>query len=335
VSADRRGFFKDVLREVAGIAREIQDLRSGAEPESASPEAWEPPRPVPGTPARWTIDEEALRELTRDVGLESRIDDVLQTARPSIRLTPGGTGASRLGGSPDLPPRFEWPTWQDRELGFVAQLALDEVAAVHSDLPLPGEGRLLVFWDLDGRPSGLQADHRGSCRVLVLDDVSNLAPDDAHIPLLQPMPVELSRELVVPNPWGFAAEVLDLSTEEAGAWDNLRERLAGAHGVELEDASPDTFALHRLLGYQEEIGSEMEFDCELAASGLNADDYDVYFEVRTERTEAARDWRLLLQVSADDMLGTPNEVEFSRLYVCIRDADLLAGNFDGAWAILR
>jgi hypothetical protein len=79
----------------------------------------------------------------------------------------------------------------------------------------------------------------------------------------------------------------------------------------------------------------MEFDCELAATGLNADDYDVYFEVRTERTEAAREWRLLLQVSSDDTLDTPDEVEFSRLYVCIRDADLQAGNFDAAWAILR
>jgi uncharacterized protein YwqG len=281
------------------------------------------------------VDETALRELARDVGLESRVDDVLRMARPSIRLTPGGTGASRLGGSPDLPPDFEWPSWQDRRLGFVAQLALDEVAAVEPGVPLPNEGRLLVFWDLDGRPSGLQADHRGGCRVVVLADASNLEPDEAYIPLLRPMPIELSRELMVPSPWTFPTEALDLSTEEAGAWDNLRERLAAAQGVELEDASPETFALHRLLGYQEEVGSELEFDCELAASGLNADDYDVYFEVRTERTETAREWRLLLQVSADDTLATPRDVEFSRLYVCIRDSDLQAGNFDAAWAVLR
>jgi uncharacterized protein YwqG len=335
VSADRRGFFKDVLREVAGFAREIQDIRTGAEP-VFEPEAWEPPRPVQASPARWPVDEEALRALCRDVGLEGRTDDVVRMARPSIRLTPGGTGVSRLGGSPDLPPDFEWPTWEDRELAFVGQLALDEVAALEPTLPIPNEGRLLVFWDFEGKPSGVLPAHRGSCRVVVVDaDPTDLIPDDAHAQALRPMQVELSRELTVPSPWTFPAEALDLSTEEAGAWDTLRERLAEAQGVELEDASPDTFALHRLLGYQEEVGSELEFDCELAASGLDAGDYDVYYEVRTERTDAALEWRLLLQVSADDTMGTPGEGEFDRLFICIRDADLQAGNLDAAWAILR
>src|SRR5262245_15476446 len=196
-----------MLRGVAGLAKEIQSLRTPDDPGLSSPDAWEPPRPVPASPATWPVDEEALRALCNDAGLTGRADDVLRSARASIRLTPGGTGASRLGGSPDVPPDFEWPSWEDRELGFVGQLALDEVAAVDPALPLPTEGRLLFFWDFETRPSGLVPGHGGGCRVVLLDgDPSTYRPDPAYVRALRPMPVVLSRELMVPSPWGFQAE---------------------------------------------------------------------------------------------------------------------------------
>src|SRR5262249_27627208 len=104
--------------------------------------------------------------------------------------------------------------------------------------------------------------------------------------------------------------------------------------VELEDSSPDWFALHRLLGYQEELGRELELDCQLAAAGVVDDDYEAYFQQREEHESAARAWRLLLQLSSDEDLRTP-WAPFGRLYVFIRDDDLRARNFDAAWAILR
>jgi len=44
--------------------------------------------------------------------------DVLSLARPSIRLTANRVadgsleqGASRIGGTPDVPPQWDWPRW--------------------------------------------------------------------------------------------------------------------------------------------------------------------------------------------------------------------------------
>lgn len=340
-AADRRGFFKDLLREVADVAQELSSaLRAADDPALAEPELWPQPT-VPARPARGAVGEEELLALCREAGLEQRAADVRRLARTSVRLTaaaPGAdaVGASRLGGSPDVPPAFAWPTWDGRELAFLGQLDLARVAAVDADLPLPHEGLLLFFYDLEGRPSGLLAADRGSCRVVCLDARGDgLAPDEEHPPALQPMPLELSRELMLPGAWSFHAEELELSADEMDAWDELRERLARAQGVELEETSHETFALHRLLGYHEEIGREVEIECELASAGIDAGDASAYYEARLDHEAEARNWRLLLQLSADDDLGVSNDAGFDRLYVCIRDADLRTGDFGAAWAILR
>ena len=139
---------------------------------------------------------------------------------------------------------------------------------------------------------------------------------------------------MLPSAWSFAVEQLELSADETDAWETLRERVAGAQGVELEEASPDRLALHRLLGHHDEIGREVELDCELASAGVDADDVAAYYETRAEHETDAREWRLLFQLSADDALATPSD-DFDRLYICVRDAELRAGELDGAWAIRR
>jgi uncharacterized protein YwqG len=343
MAADRRGFFKELLREVAGVAQELSSAMRDVDEQvfaEAEPEDWTQAR-VRAVPARGSVGAEELLALCREAGLKQRAADVERRSRASIRLTRvpeegAAAGASRLGGSPDVPPGFAWPTWEDRELAFVGQLDLAQIAAVDPDLPLPPEGRLLFFYDLDRRPAGLNPAHRGSCRVVHLDArFDGLAPDERRTPALQELALELSRELMLPGAWSFLCEELELSPEEMDAWDELRERLAGAQGVELEETSADFFALHRLLGYHEEIGREIEVECELAAAGLEADDVSVYYDKRLEHEAAARTWRLLLQLTVDDDLGIPADAGFERLYICIRDADLRSGDFGAAWAILR
>ena len=330
---NRRGFFKELLREVAGVAQELSSI---AQPAPEEPEPWQPTPPVPARPATARVEDDELLALCGEAGLAHRADDIRRTVRASLRLTRGaGDGRSRLGGSPDLPAGFVWPTWQDRELGFLGQVDLADVAALDPALPLPRDRLLLFFYDLAGRPTGLDPGDRGSCRVVLVDAAADeLLPDELHEPILRPLPVVASRELMLPSAWSFHAEHLELSADEMDAWDILRERLAQAQGLELEESIPDRLALHRLLGYQDEIGREVELDCELAASGLDADDTSVYWESRSEHEEAAREWRLLFQLSADEDLGTPAE-DFDRLFICIREADVRAAKLDGAWAIVR
>src|SRR5437660_3738448 len=136
---DRRRFFKELLRGAAEVAQEVNSaMRFGLEPPVEEPEPWEPPPPRKAPPARETVSDDRLLELCRELGLEPRIGDVQPLGRRSVRLTAGGPDArSRLGGSPDVPAGFEWPTWQDRELAFLGQLDLAEVAATGCAAPLP------------------------------------------------------------------------------------------------------------------------------------------------------------------------------------------------------
>ena len=332
---DRRGFFKELLREAVDVVQDVSSALQSAN----EPEPWRPPPPIPARPSTQLVGDDTLVALCSEAGLDHRLADVRRTARASLRLTRAvGAGAelgrSRLGGSPDVPTDFVWPTWSGRELGFVGQIDLGAIAAVDAATSLPHAGLLLFFYDVATGPSGLSPAHRGSCRVvLVAARADELVADGRHAPL-RALPVEISRERTLPGAWSFAAEELDLSADEMDLWDELRDRLARAQGVELDETSADRVALHRLLGYQDEIGREVELDCQLASAGVDAEDVSLYFESRADHEAEARTWRLLLQLSADDSLATPDD-GFERLYVCIREPELRAGNLDGAWALLR
>lgn len=62
-------------------------------------------------------------------------------------------GASKLYGNPDVPENFEWPCIIDEDdiydLVFMCQINLWELAAVCPDSPLPKDGMLYFFYDLD------------------------------------------------------------------------------------------------------------------------------------------------------------------------------------------
>lgn len=64
-------------------------------------------------------------------------------------------GRSKIGGLPDAPPSFEWPTTDDAETGeptalpFLAQIRLEEVAPLDEEHALLSRGLLLFFFDLD------------------------------------------------------------------------------------------------------------------------------------------------------------------------------------------
>ncbi|HZU19832.1 MAG TPA: DUF1963 domain-containing protein [Gaiellaceae bacterium] len=328
---DRGGFFKEMLREVLNARASLNAaLESLNDPE---PDPWRPEPPRAAGPATALVDEARLVELARTAGLEHRVDDVRRTARAGVRLTPAAVpGQSRLGGTPLVPAGFEWPTWYGRELAFVAQIDLAEVAAAGVAGTLPREGLLLVFAELAATISGLAPEHAGSSRAVFVPPGVELV-HDARSPQLREVAVEPTRELQLPSAWSYLAEPLALEPDEADAWDELRALLAQEQGVELEDAGGGPIALHRLLGYQDENGREVELDCQLASSGIDAADVMRYYELRDEHEAGARRWRLLLQVTADETIRLGEGGE--RLFVCIRDDDLRAGRFDEVWALLR
>ena len=103
-----------------------------------------------------------------------------------IDLKPGSDvlplGASRLGGSPDMPAEFPWPKDGDeRSMAFFAQINLSELP--RGDWPAPKSGWLYVF--LGGE--GWEDDDLKECRVKVIHAegplTSRSLPDDREMPL--------------------------------------------------------------------------------------------------------------------------------------------------------
>jgi hypothetical protein len=74
-------------------------------------------------------------------------------------------GASRFGGSPDVPEVFLWPTRDGEPLTFLAQLDLTEVQAPD----LPATGWLLFFYDVARSPWGFDPRDAGGSRVVFMD----------------------------------------------------------------------------------------------------------------------------------------------------------------------
>jgi uncharacterized protein YwqG len=251
---------------------------------------------------------------------------------------PGGT---KLGGVPDVPPGFEWPDWRGGDLGFVGQIRLADVAALDGfdapgQTPLPPDGLLLVFFDLDMRPAGLRPADRGSCRVILVDGSSALAPAADRTAALAERAVGLSVELTLPSESAGLPDSLGLDPHDLDTWQQVREQLAELQGVEVEDRSFEWHALHRVGGWPDTTEGGMEADCQLVTNGIDLNAGERYFDPRVPELEAGADrWRLLLQVSSDDDLGASFGYPVGRLYVWIRDEDLRAARFDDVWAFVR
>jgi hypothetical protein len=80
------------------------------------------------------------------------------------------SGASRIGGLPDLPRSIQWPPYRGKKLPFLAQLHLTEVADVASSAKLPRDGWLYAFGlitnDPGPDPSPTVFVHRGPASEL-------------------------------------------------------------------------------------------------------------------------------------------------------------------------
>jgi uncharacterized protein YwqG len=340
---DRRSFFKQLLRGAAETAQEVtqafQDVQGfddGTQPDPFGLHVgsdWQQ-RAVPAPPATATATEDDLRRLAEMQGLATHVVELLQHATPSVRLTQtGASERTRLGGAPELPEGFEWPSWREQELAFVGQLDLEEIAALGVDTGLPKRGLLLVFGALDSRPSGLQPSDRGAVRFFHVDGELTVAPERETYP---PLPLALSVEVTLPSESAGLPPELGFGPFELDAWQRIREGLAELQGVELEDRSVEWHALHRLGGHPDTTEEGMQLDAQLAANGIDLNSGERWYHPRVaELEQGAKDWRLLLQVSTDDALGIQLGYPLGRLYAWIREDDLRAGRFDDVWTFVR
>lgn len=269
-----------------------------------------------GASAR-AADKERLRERCRSL------------AEAALQLRPTDDKVfSRLGGLPEMPAGFEWPTWNGRPQAFLAQLDLEEL---HRELHtcLPSAGKLYFFYDQEQAEWGFDPKDVGAWRVLhqPAGDVAlvehrapaGLAPEN----IFKPKRVKPQRIDVLPDqqrlpPQSVASDV------DIDDYEEVRDEAFAGH------------TRHQLFGFPSPVQNDgMEEECQYASNGVFVGDPEGYRNPRIpELKPGAAEWKLLLQLETDDdvdwMWG-----DAGTLYFWIRESDARRGDFSRVWMVLQ
>lgn len=233
--------------------------------------------------------------------------EVLGTlAAPSLVLTATGKpGFSKIGGAPELAADLTWPVGEKGARVFLAQLDLAEVASWGGLEWLPPTGRIYAF--ADDERAGF-ADH-----VVILASARELqAPPNAE-------PARGFRERRVEG----RAYTSFPSPEWLGV-DGIEGDQDGLDEFVIEPEPNKNQGMHRVGGFPSEIqGGRMSIECEHLSRGL---DFSHAKPIPDEIEEAAKSWRLLLQIDSDRELKM-NWWDSGRFYIFIREEDARAGDF--------
>jgi hypothetical protein len=187
-----------------GIADRRQDRL--APEELAGRLHWQANTPPPAPPGI----EEISRALTE--AAPRAASTLLALARPAIGLWPRSPpgdlppSASRLGGLPHAPNRWEWPTVGEEPMLFLGQIDCRDLRSLPGADLLPRDGVLAFFGDFDAVHGS--AFDGGDCAVYHWPDRAALRPVAPLLEILAPLPlcaVALRPLIDMPDP---ASEVV-------------------------------------------------------------------------------------------------------------------------------
>lgn len=280
------------------------------------------------------MDTTALLATLTQAGLSRIAPDLRQLARPSIRLTARQAseaaipaGASKLGGSPDLPAGTPWPTGKGAPLGFVAQIRLADVHGLEPAQALPASGLLSFFYDAKQETYGADPADRGGWQVLLLPDGAPLQRQQApaqvpasavyHACTLSP-----ALEWTLPQDPKLEQPTLGWTPAEQTQY----ETLLGS----FPSAADRAQAHNRMFGYADVIQDDMRLECALAAHGVSSTDDPRAAQL----APTAATWQLLLQVDSDPAAGM-RWASSGMLYFWIEMQALQQRQFDAVWTVLQ
>ncbi|GAC1461802.1 MAG: YwqG family protein [Chloroflexota bacterium] len=293
--------------------------------------------------------EEELRSLLAARGLDRVTDQLMALAAPTIRIYIQGTtdenlptGASKVGGLPDLPTGTDWPFWHEH-MAFIAQINMQETAPYDLEGALPSSGLLSFFWETNGEPLyaarwGLPEsapyhdrypDLERSWRVLYHDGppetfVRREFPDDVHEYCRFPAcAARFASEVTLPDANGAEIAQLHLTVAE-------REALIGLE-VEVNRGTWNDGG-HHLLGYPYSLLHSTLVECDMESRGIP---WRTWAKTTSaERLETAQDvsrrWRLLLQIDSSDTAAM-DWAGGGLVHYCIEHDALAGRDFSRAW----
>ena len=290
--------------------------------------------------------DELKRKLT-EAGLAAFADRLIQLARPCYRvvrtLLPEeqiGIGASKFGGSPDLPSGFAWPEASDikkpETMEFVGQIRLSDLPGPLLE-PVPENGMLSFFtrWS-EGRvfyfPEGTALQRTEGPHAQVAPAQSGFwqnlraefkrRPNVRHTYRAGSLKFEAALSPVDGNSSMF--EQLNHSEADSEAYFELCEAWRETDGAEVT-------LKHQMFGHASPVQNEMELECDFRRRNEKP-----RWDLPHDRfVSAARDWVLLLQVDSDDGKTGPGWMwgDLGIVYFWIHRQDLADRAFDRVIAI--
>ena len=269
--------------------------------------------------------------LLADPELQRVAAAIKQIAQPAVRLATSAAvhqqpGTSRLGGAPDVPAEFVWPTLRDQPLAFLAQFRLADFAKTALAAQLPASGMLWFFYDPSQQTFGADPNDRAGWQVLFHEDgaltptpVPTAMPPAAHYKAAK---LSFLPEITLPSRDTLA--ILDPSWQPAEL-DRYEQLLADAE-TQAERRQPH----HQLLGHPDQIQDEMHTQVALVSNGMTDSD-----DPRAaDALKSAANWQLLLQLDSDPHTAMAWG-SAGKLYFWIEQAALAAHRFDKTWCILQ
>jgi uncharacterized protein YwqG len=290
---------------------------------------------------------EEYRERLAQVGLAAYLEALVNLARPSARLLLDAegsqtTGASRLGGLPDLPSSTRWPHCAEKPLNFIAQIDLADTSPHDTEHLAPSDGLLSFFYDAEAQPWGFDPADRGSAVVIYTPASAQIEPrrppaslacrtrppnDYPPSGVYSAIGLRARSEMTYAPPDSFDVQSLGLSEAEVLAY-------AEVHAAEVGRTAGG--GTHRLLGHPDSKQGDMQVECQLVTNGY-------YFGGGRHGVDpqamallsGASEWRLLLQVDTQDDVTGMMWGDCGRLFYWIREPDLRARNWDRIWPVLQ
>lgn len=316
---------------------------------------------------------ELYQRLAKLLEAEPDLDSerIVRIAKPSVRLLVGPKtpdsyplGASRFGGTPDVPPDFVWPYWRPRvddkdrfgdpfphldpiPLNFMAQIDLSAMPVI--DPGMPQQGWLYFFYDLVGQPWGMYPHEAGRFKVLYVDCPRSELRCGIN-------PDEINPDWDPKYHWAIVPHVeLTLPGEYIGWEEYDTPRYHAYQRIEQKLQSPDGKP-SRFLGHADLIQSPMEnlgdpfAEVPNGGDSVSEEQFEDFFsqlskgEFEVEDPQPARvealendsyPWRLLLQLDNVASDGANFFGGEGRIYFHIRKEDLRARKFDRVWLNLQ
>lgn len=336
-------------------------------------------------------NDEARTKFAATGATAAQVGAILGVLRPAIGFAPlavageAPIGGTRIGGTPDLTPDLDWPIrpaapnveeiakrggpnhadhirkhrGRDLPFEFFAQIDLAEAAALGDvAADLPGEGRLLFFYD---SMSGPWDTGQATCRVIwdrapretltrrPIPDVF-VTLGEEYVKEAYEATVEAFKQHDLPPPkreefkspyWGPARAlrlasllmVPDISTVEADIDPDLKA-LYGDDAVSdaLTEASGEAREHALLLGVPVSEQDDPRYDMTNVPGPTDGETSEERAARVDEMNRQGAEWRLLLQVPISDYMQERSE---GTVYFVIRSIDLAARRFGEVAAVYQ